>query len=50
MQAPVSPAAFTAQAPAQPAAQTSAQPAADPFAAKAEQRGVTVVSCRDSLL
>ena len=37
MQAPVSPAAFTAQAPAQPAAQTSAQPAADPFAAKAEQ-------------
>ena len=37
MQAPVSPAAFTAQAPAQPAAQASAQPAADPFAAKAEQ-------------
>ena len=37
MQAPVSPAAFTAQAPAQPSAQASAQPAADPFAAKAEQ-------------
>ena len=37
MQAPVSPAAFTAQAPAQPSAQAPAQPAADPFAAKAEQ-------------
>mgnify|MGYP000028900478 CR=1 FL=1 len=37
MQAPVSPAAFTAQAPAQPSAQASAQPAADPFADKAEQ-------------